>query len=199
MHEPNAACFSAVERLIRYLRDTPQLGLRYVAPPQDSPLTLELYADASYGSEDAIQARSHHGYFVYFGGSLIDWNSTLQNTIALSSAESEFIAAYHAARTAVYFRQFLEELDLRQPSATVIWEDNTACISQSKNPVNHKRCKHILLKYHYLRYLNDSGAVRLQYVTTKDQVADVLTKPLPPHDFQRFVPSLVSPSLTSAS
>ena len=195
LHRPNAACFSAVERLIRYLRDTPDLGLLYVAPDPDTPLSLEVYADASYGGEHANQARSQHGYLVYFGGNLIDWNSTLQNTVAVSSAEAEFIAAYHAARTTAYFRQLLDELDLHQTRPTIIWEDNTACISQSRNPVNHKRCKHILLKYHYLRVLNDLGIIRLEYISTTAQLADALTKPLAPQDFLRLRTSYVAPIL----
>ena len=150
--------------------------MSYTAPPQGASLSLEVYADASYGGEHADQARSQHGYLIiYFASNLIDWNSTLQSTVAVSSAESEFIAAYHAARTISYFRYLLDELDLHQSVPTVIWEDNTACISQSRNPVNHRRCKHINIKYHYLRILHDNGTVNLQYLPTRDQLADVLT------------------------
>ena len=168
------------------------LGIRYHFG-EKTALRLEAYADASYGGEDDAQAKSHHGYLICFAGGIIDWSSNLQNTIALSSAESEHIAAFHASRSVAYYRQLLEELGHLQGEATILWEDNQACIAQSKNPVNHKRCKHILIKYHYLRHLTASNIIRLEYIVTKNQLADALTKPLPPADFLRLVPFLVTP------
>lgn len=155
-------------------------------------LRLEAYADATYGGEDAIQAKSQHGYLIFFAGALIDWSSNLQSTIALSSAESEHIAAFHCSRAVVYYRQFLEEFGHLQGEPTILWEDNQACIAQSKNPVHHKRCKHILIKYHYLRQLTANNIVRLEYIVTKNQLADALTKPLPNADFSRLAPFLVT-------
>ena len=192
LHNPNKHCFRALNHLIHYLAGTPTLGIRY-SFGENTALRLEAYADASYGGEDEAQAKSHHGYLIYFAGGIVDWSSTLQSTIALSSAESEHIAAFHASRSIFYYRQLLEELGHTQNQSTTLWEDNQACIAQSKNPVNHKRCKHILIKYHYLRQLTASNIVRLEYICTKSQIADALTKPLPPVDFLRLVPFLVSP------
>ena len=192
LHNPNKHCFRALNHLIHYLAGTPTLGIRY-SFGENTALRLEAYADASYGGEDEAQAKSHHGYLIYFAGGIVDWSSTLQSTIALSSAESEHIAAFHASRSIFYYRQLLEELGHTQNQPTTLWEDNQACIAQSKNPVNHKRCKHILIKYHYLRQLTASNIVRLEYICTKSQIADALTKPLPPVDFLRLVPFLVSP------
>ena len=192
LHNPNQACFSALGHLIRYLAGTPTHGISY-SFQTTTQLRLECYADSSYGGEHCAQAKSHHGYLIYFAGGIIDWSSNLQNTIALSSAEAEFICAFHASRSIIYYRQLLEEFGIVQTEPTVLWEDNQACIAQSKNPVNHKRCKHILIKYHYLRTLASQGHLRLQYIDTKHQLADVLTKPLPNVDFRRLIPSLVTP------
>ncbi len=90
-------------------------------------------------------------------------------------------------------RALHEEFGHIQGEPTILWEDNQACIAQSKNPVNHKRCKHILIKYHYLRHLTASNIVRLEYIVTKSQIADALTKPLPPSDFSRLSPFIVKP------
>ena len=192
------ACIAAPSRtqgkhLIQYLATYPTLGLVYNFG-ESSTLRLEAYADASFGNEDVAGARSHHGYVIYFAGGIIDWSSNLQSTVALSTSEAEFIAAFHASRTVSYYRQLLEELGHAQGEPTIIWEDNTACIAQSKNPVNHKRCKHILIKFHYLRNMVESNIVQLQYVVTRDQIADILTKPLLPKDFSRLVPFLVQPT-----
>ena len=77
--------------------------------------------------------------------------------------------------------------------ATVIWEDNQAAIAMSKNPVQTKRNKHMLLKYHYLRDLVESNIIRLEYIETGDQVADILTKATPTRIFTHLVKFLVRP------
>ena len=190
---PNKNCIRAMNHLIQYLAGTPHLGIRYHFG-ESTALRLEAYADASYGGEETDAAKSHHGYLIYFAGGLIDWSSNLQSTIALSSAEAEHIAAFHASRSVFYYRQLLEEFGHLQGEPTILWEDNQACIAQSKNPVNHKRCKHILIKYHYLRHLTESNIIRLEYIVTKNQTADILTKHLAPSDFQRLCPFLVQPA-----
>jgi hypothetical protein len=120
---PNEACFAALHRLMQYLASTPTLGMAYNAP-SDGTLQLEAYADASWGSDDIYKARSPHGYLIYFAGGLIDWTSTLQSVVALSSAEAEHIAAFHASRSISYYRELLTEFGLNQPNATILWEDN---------------------------------------------------------------------------
>ena len=128
---------------------------------------------------------------MYFGGGPINWGTGLQSVIAQSSGEAELIAAYTASTAAVYHRTFVEELGATQTGATVIWEDNTACIAMSKNPVNHKRCRHILVKYHYLRTLTDDSIIKLQYISTNDQIADLFTKPAKRAVFLKLRPFLV--------
>jgi transposase InsO family protein len=190
---PNEACFRALARVLNYLHTTSSLGIVY-HPSDDTTLQLEVYADASFGNESINNARSPQGYLVYFAGGLIDWKSNLQSTVALSTAEAEHLSAFSASRAVVYYRQLLEEFNHAQRDPTVLWEDNEACIAQSKNPVNHKRNLHMLVKYHYLRDLTESNVVRLQYIRTTSQLADVLTKPLPPLIFTSILPHLVRPT-----
>ena len=116
------------------------------------------------------------------------------DVIALSSCKAEQVAAFNASRTCVHFRQLLDELGQTQLGATTVWADNTACIAQSKNPVKANATRHVLIQYNYLRDLSETGIVRLEYVCTKDQVADILTKPLLPKDFNRLSPFVVSPT-----
>jgi hypothetical protein len=208
LHDPNPACFRALNHLIHYIAGTPHLGIKYqigdsstlrleeyfpTSPTGKDP-SLSAYSDASWGGEDCDSAKSQSGYIVYFGGGPIDWKSHLQPVIAQSSTESEQVAAHETARSVFYFRQLLEEFGKTQTGTTVIWEDNQGCIAQSKNPVNSSRSKHILLKYHYLRDLTESGIVRLQYIPTTDQIADIFTKPLPPKQFINLSRFLVHPS-----
>ena len=212
LQNPNENCFIALKHVNSYLAHTPHLGLVYHSNNKDT-LRLEHYtteappspaltafSDSSWGGEHIDKAKSTTGNLVYFGGALIAWQSTLQKVVAQSLTEAEHIAAYEVARTLVHYRQFLDEIGLRQSKSSVIYEDNTACIAQSKNPVNTHRVRHMLLKYHYLRDLVDQGVAHLEYIKTKDQIADILTKPLAAKDFQRFLFHLVRPSpFTSSS
>lgn len=109
---------------------------------------------------------------------LVSWNSKLQPTVALSSAEAEYMAVCAAVQEAIHLRQLLKDLGFKQDQATVIFEDNQGCIALSENPVFHKRTKHIDIKYHFVRERVASGEIELRYVATEHQLADLLTKGL---------------------
>jgi hypothetical protein len=192
MHHPNESCYAALKRLCIYLRFTHNHGLCFRAS-KDTP-KLYAFCDASWNSKPCEKGRSTSGNLIYFGPNLIDWSSKRQEIIALSPAESEQNAAFHTAKSLMYFRYLLDELGYTQDSATAIYEDNTACIAQSKNPINHQRTRHINLRYNYLRDLTEMGHVYLTYVPTKQQLADVLTKPLEPKLFIRLTQHFMQPS-----
>jgi len=89
------------------------------------------------------------------------------------------MAASAAVQEAMHLRQLLSDLSLRQEGPTAIHEDNRGCIDMSANPVTFKRSKHIDIRYHYIRERVMSNDVKLTYIPTQDQLADLLTKPLP--------------------
>jgi hypothetical protein len=184
----------AAKRLLRYLKGTRTLGIKYGADQaqrheahlQDLGIDLELgekvvlfgYSDSDWAN-DPDKRRSTTGYtFVLEGGS-VSWMSKLQPTVARSSTDAEYMAACAATQEAVYLRRLLEGLGYKQEGATLILEDNQGCIALSENPVNHQRTKHIDVQYHFVRERVESGEVRLVYVPTEHQLADILTKPLP--------------------
>jgi hypothetical protein len=108
----------------------------------------------------------------------IDWKAKQQDVVALSSAESELISACSATPSAVYIRQLLMDLGLKQDEPTVNMEDNQACIAMSNNQIIQKRTKHIDVRYHFVREKVESKEVELVYFFTQHQLADILTKPL---------------------
>ena len=193
MSKPNQNCATAMEHLLRYLNGTRNLGIKYTTNAAKS-LRLECFVDASYiGADDEeTQMKSTSGFVCMLGGAPVSWGSHLQRTISTSSAEAELVSAFEASRNVVYHRNFLQELGLHMAGRTVMWEDNTACEAMSRNPVNHKRCKHIKLKYFYLRDLVESGILGLEFISTVDQVADLFTKPVKLDIFQRLRPSIVT-------
>ena len=84
------------------------------------------------------------------GGAAITWSSKKQNSVALSTVEAEYMALSVATQEAIWLRQ-LEELGMKDAGPTLIYEDNQGAISMAKNPVFHKRTKHIQIRYHFVR------------------------------------------------
>ena len=83
-------------------------------------------------------------------------------------------------------RQTLEYLLVKYEHPIVINCDNTNAINMSKNPIMHSNTKHIPIKYHYLREQVSQKAVKLEYIDTKEQIADIFTKPLPKESFEHL-------------
>jgi hypothetical protein len=96
------------------------------------------------------------------------------------------VAACAASREAIWLRKLLSRLFGLELEATCIWRDNQSCMKLSENPVFHDRSKHIEIRYYYIKDMVQRGAVKLQFVTTKDRVVDVLTKPLSRTKFEYF-------------
>jgi hypothetical protein len=170
----------AAKRVLRYLKGTREVGLRYTGTIRGS-FTLTGYADADYaGDKDNRRSTSGYAFTLSHGDDVntIDWKAKQQDVVALSSAESELISACSATQSAVYIRQLLVDLGFKQDEPTMIMEDNQACIAMSNNQIIQKRTKHIDVRYHFVREKVESKEVELVYIPTQHQLADILTKPL---------------------
>ena len=117
---------------------------------------------------------------------MISWFSRKQSCVALSTVEAEYVAACSASCEAVWLWKLLSELFDLPLEATSIFCDNQSCVKLSENPVFHDRSKHIEIKNHYIMDIVQRGAVKLLYVVTDEQIADVLTKPLARVKFEYF-------------
>ena len=100
------------------------------------------------------------------GSCMISWFSRKQSCVALSTTKAEYVAACSASCEAVWLRKLLFDLFDLQMDTTCIYCDNQSCVKLSKNPMFHDKSKHIDIKYHYIWDMVQSGAVKLQYVTT---------------------------------
>ena len=169
--------FVAAKRVLRYLKGTKELGLKYGTSSGGKPIVVG-YADADWASDKETR-RSVTGYLFILNGAAISWSSKLQPTVALSSSESEYMAACYAAQEAIYFRRLMRSLGFAQGEPTIIHEDNMGCIGMSENPILHQRSKHIDIRYHFLREAVSNGQVLLTFIPTAEQIADLLTKALP--------------------
>ena len=99
-------------------------------------------------------------------GGAISWSSQKQATVALSTAEAEYVALGSATQEAIWLRRLMTDLNIRQTKPTTIREDNQGAIAMTKNPVGHKRTKHIDIKHHFIREAVSAGTIALEYCPT---------------------------------
>ena len=169
---------NAAKHVLRYLRGTAELGIRYSRRSAGSDgAVLVGYADASFGSVPTSR-RSITGYVFLLANGAISWKTRVQPTVALSTAEAEYMAACSATQEAKFLRNILDDLGMAQPP-TVIFEDNQPAIHIAENRLTSQRSKHIDIKYHFIREAITDHIIKLVYVPTHDQLADILTKILP--------------------
>jgi hypothetical protein len=174
----------ALEHIFQYLQGISDQQLVFKQGTPGGP-TLFGYADTDWAS-DVNDRKLTSSYMFKLAGAAVSWSSKKQTSVALSSTEAEYISGAHAAKEAVWLRQLLSELGLNTSSPTVLHVDNQSAIAIAKNPEFHDHTKHIDIHYHFLRQVVKDRTVELQYTLTRDQVADALTKGLPPASFNKF-------------
>ena len=105
-------------------------------------------------------------------------------TVALSTSEAEYMALGLATQEAIWLRRLLNNLHISTDKATDIVEDNQGAIAMTKNPIGHKRTKHIDIKHHFFRENLQAETITITYCPTDHMVADIFTKPLPKARFE---------------
>jgi len=123
---------------------------------------------------------------VYLDSTPISWKSRKQRTVARSSTEAEYKALADGTAEILWIRSLLAELWISTSSMTMLWCDNLGATFLSANPVFHARTKHVEVDYHFIRDRVAKREIQVRFISSKDQLADVLTKPLPPVSFAYF-------------
>ena len=179
LKDPSLLHWTAAKRVLRYAKGTASMGLTFGGSASSSQQVClgPVYCDADW-AQDPADRRSTTGYITKINGGTVSWASKKQTTIALSSAEAEYMAAGAAVQEILWLRTLLSELGWRQEAATVLLCDNQAAIALASDDVHHARTKHIDVRHHFIREHAAAGAVKLEWVSTKEQQADILTKPL---------------------
>ena len=149
LSEPSQQLWVA-KHILKYLRGTSHYELRY---QKSEELRILAYSDADWASNHSDR-RSTTGFCFYLNkeSSPISWKSKKQLTVALSTCESEFMALAKTTHESLYLIQLLNGMDPQQRyEPAKILGDNQGAITLSKDPVNRQRCKHIDIKYHFIR------------------------------------------------
>ena len=119
----------------------------------------------------------------FLGSCLISWGSKKQNSVALSTAEAEYVAAASCCAQLLWIKQQLSDFGLKIEQVPIFC-DNTSAINIAKNLVQHKRTKHINIRHHFLRENVEKGLISMNFCTTEEQIADIFTKALAREHFE---------------
>jgi hypothetical protein len=175
---PRQIHWTAVKRVFRYLKYTRSSKLTYGGDDDVLNTNLHIFCDADWAS-DATDRKSISGYLISMAGGAVSWSSKKQTSVALSTAEAEYMAATHVAKQVLWQRSLFTELNFEFPTTSTIFTDNQAAISISHHPEFHSRTKHIDIAYHFLRDLIADGTLNTIYVNTLENLADLFTKGFP--------------------
>ncbi|CAI5975118.1 unnamed protein product, partial [Closterium sp. NIES-64] len=151
--------------------------------------SLPATADASWADDQATQ-RSSQGYTFSLGSGSVSWRSTRSSSVLGSSCEAEIYAGAMAAQELRWLTYLLTDLGEPPRSPPVLYVDNKAMLALCREQRLEHRTKHIALRYFLARELQQRGQLRLAYVASEANTADVFTKALAPCDHQRFCTQL---------
>jgi hypothetical protein len=152
--------------------------------PKGSTFDLIGYFEANYAG-CKIDRKSASGTCQFLGRSLVSWASKKQNSVALSNAEAEYIDAGHCCAQLLWMRKTLRDYGYNLRKVPLLC-DNESAIRMADNLVEHSHIKHIAIRYHFLRDHQQKGDIEIAYVSTKEQLADIFTKPLDEKTFSKL-------------
>jgi hypothetical protein len=178
---PKESHLSTLKRILRYLKLASNIGLWY---PKGANLTLIGFSNSDFAGS-LVDRKSTSGACHFLGCSLVSWSSKKQNSVALSTAKAEYIAASSCCTQILYLKQSLVDYNIKLVSVPLLC-DNESVVKIAKNLVLHSRTKHIDIRHHFLREKEANEDIALQNVRSEEQLADIFTKLLNERIFVRL-------------
>jgi hypothetical protein len=175
--QPYVFHMKGAKRVLNYLQHHSTYKLEFRRDPaQDKEYTIYVYSDSNWGSESGDR-RSTGGWISTFNGTPIAWQTIKQKTVSLSSTEAEYYTLTDAAKEALHLRQWFKIYTGKTPYIKLLG-DNQGSLYLADHSTDHNRTKHIDIKHHFIREHVSNQDFELSYIDTKNQLADILTKPL---------------------
>ena len=173
--------WAQAKHVLGYLKGTQDIGIVYGCTSD----VLTGWCDADYAT-CTVSRKSRTGYVFSVAGGAVAWQSKLQATVALSTAEAEYTAASHAAKECTWIARIARLLGVHPNHPPVLRVDNQAAIKLAVSGGHSARTKHIDVSVMHIRSAVLRKLLLVEYVNTKDNVADMLTKALAPEQHQRL-------------
>ena len=194
MQAPGQSHIILLKKGLRYLRGKIDLGLLFDFSRPSHRQGLYGFFDASF-ADDLDTRRSTIAYVFFYSSCALSWKTKLHSFVTTSTNHSELAASAMAAREAKYLWGLFAVLGLPGEATMFakgqenisLFSDSMGVVAVAANPVTHSATKHLEIADFYVRELVDRGIVTVVYVQTKFMLADVLTKPLGPDKFFRFI------------
>ena len=176
---PNKLHWVAVKQIFWYLKGILNYSLIYSSLGNGSSgisgLGIHSFMDANWGV--GYDRKSVGGFIFLMDGVAISWSSKKQSTVALSSTEAEYMALTQGVKEGLWLSRLAQELGTTETQRPTIYSDNQGALALSQNPQHHATSKHIDIQYHFVR--EHAGiTVNLEYISTEQNTADILTKAL---------------------
>lgn len=176
--EPKSIHLTAAKHLLRYLKGTVNYKMEF-KPEPELPISLHAYSDADWAG-NKTDRRSTTGMIIQLCGNTISWNSNKQSTVALSSAESEYMALAATFQEIIWCMTWIEEVvGSDTPIDTQVFGDSQSAIAMVRSSAHHDRSKHIDIRYHFIKDWVKRDTIKLNWIPTDQQLADMMTKALP--------------------
>ncbi|XP_076028444.1 uncharacterized protein LOC143017539 [Oratosquilla oratoria] len=176
MSKPTVNHLGLAKHVLRYVKGTLDYGLKF--GKSEAGLKLTGYCDSDWGSAGDRHSITGYCFKMSTHGPLISWKSKKQRVVALSTCEAEYVAISHAVQECNFLAQPYADITECQRDTIILFVDNQGAIALSKNPVYHQRSMHIDIRYHFIKSQIENGSVKLVYVPSDENVADMFTKPL---------------------
>nr|GEU35022.1 copia protein [Tanacetum cinerariifolium] len=176
--DPKMSHLEVVNRIFRYIKGTTHLGLWYL---KGMGVETIVYVDSDH-ARDYIDHKSTSDVSTFMRCYLTSWFSEKQTALAISTIKTEYVSARKACQQALWMKEALVDYDINLDNILVLCDDKGA-IDLSKNHVLHSCTKHKEIRHHFLHDNVQKGNISIKKVSSKDNIADILTKPLKRNTF----------------
>lgn len=185
--KPTEQHWSGLKHMLRYLKQTKDVALTFSKTGKQ----IQAFCDADWAT-DCVDRRSFSGYVFTLAGAAVSWSSKKQTSTALSTVEAEYIAMCHATKEVLWLQHFTKEVGASEfiGEPHTLFVDNQGAIAVGNNQVVSERNKHIELRHFFLREKIETGQLKLQYIRTSENYADIMTKALNGNRTRRHCESL---------
>ncbi len=187
---PSEDHWRGVKRVLRYLSGTRNYGMLF-RKRESSPPVLRGFTDADFAS--CFTRRSRTGHIFLAGDSIISWNSRKQSVVSLSTCEAEYYALTEGGKEGIYLNRLFWEMmnqcplpDDEKLQPVTLFCDNQSTIFVTTNSADHKMLKHVDVRHKWILERVENGELQVEYVSTKEQIADIFTKGLAKELFEKF-------------